>query len=82
LPLNPGISNDYHEQVACASRIHNRMPTGRIAGSVFTTPAIGSWYVTLEKPWFTPPNWLFAPVWTTLYTLMGIALYLGTGRAL
>jgi tryptophan-rich sensory protein len=47
-----------------------------IAGSVFTTPAIGSWYVTLEKPWFTPPNWLFAPVWTTLYTLMGIALYL------
>lgn len=47
-----------------------------ILGSIFTYEAIPTWYVTLEKPFFTPPNWLFAPVWTTLFTLMGISLYL------
>ena len=47
-----------------------------ILGSIFTSAAIPSWYATLEKPFFTPPNWLFAPVWTTLFTLMGISLFL------
>ena len=49
--------------------------TGLI-GSAFTTPAIGSWFIYLHKPVFSPPNWLFAPVWTLLYILMGIALFL------
>ena len=43
------------------------------AGTVFTEPAIPTWYAGLTKPDFTPPNWLFAPVWTTLYVLMAIA---------
>jgi len=47
-----------------------------IAGSVFTAPAIESWYAKLEKPFFTPPNWLFAPAWTLLYLLIGITLYI------
>jgi len=45
-------------------------------GSIFTRSAIPTWFVTLEKPVFSPPNWLFAPVWTLLYILMGIAAFL------
>ena len=45
-------------------------------GAVATTPAISTWYATLNKPWFTPPDWLFGPVWTLLYILMGLALFL------
>jgi len=45
-------------------------------GSIFTRSAIPTWYATLEKPTFNPPNWLFAPVWTLLYLLMGIAAFL------
>ncbi len=47
-----------------------------LVGSLFTFPAISSWYAFLNKPTFSPPNWLFSPVWLTLYTLMGIAAYL------
>lgn len=47
-----------------------------LIGSIFTMPAINSWYIYLNKPSFNPPGWLFGPVWTTLYILMGISLYL------
>ena len=43
------------------------------AGTFFTEPSIPTWYAALAKPDFSPPNWLFAPVWTTLYVLMGVA---------
>lgn len=47
-----------------------------IAGSIFTAPAIPTWYASLKKPPLAPPNWVFAPVWTTLYFLMGISLFI------
>ena len=53
-----------------------------LIGSVFTTPAIPTWYAALEKPAFTPPNWLFAPAWVTLYLLMGISASLVWRRGL
>jgi benzodiazapine receptor len=47
-----------------------------LIGSVATFPSIPTWYASLDKPPFNPPNWIFGPVWTTLYTLMGIAAFL------
>jgi len=44
-------------------------------GSIFTTPAIPTWYESLKKPFFNPPNWIFGPVWVSLYLLMGISLF-------
>lgn len=47
-----------------------------LIGVLFTNPAIPTWYAGLEKSALTPPNWVFGPVWTMLYMLMGISLYL------
>lgn len=45
-----------------------------LLGSLVTMPAVESaWFINLNKPMFQPPNWLFAPVWTILYILMGVA---------
>ena len=45
-------------------------------GSLFTFKAIPNWYAGLRKPPYTPPNWAFGPVWTTLYILMAISVFL------
>jgi len=45
-------------------------------GGWATAQSVRTWYPTLNKPSFNPPNWLFAPVWTTLYILIGISAYL------
>ena len=45
-------------------------------GSLLTAPALRPWYASLSKPSWTPPNWLFAPVWTILFVAMAIAAWL------
>jgi tryptophan-rich sensory protein len=45
-------------------------------GSIFTSSSVKTWYLTINKPSFNPPNWLFAPVWTVLFLLMAISLFL------
>ncbi|MFC1949163.1 TspO/MBR family protein [Chloroflexota bacterium] len=47
-----------------------------VIGSLFTFKVIPTWYAGLKKPRYTPPNWVFGPVWTTLYVLMGISVFL------
>ena len=47
-----------------------------VVGGVATARSVNTWYATLKKPAFTPPSWVFGPVWTTLYLLMGVSLYL------
>ncbi|MDQ5928028.1 MAG: hypothetical protein QG633_466 [Patescibacteria group bacterium] len=47
-----------------------------IIGSLFTFSAIPTWYATLTKPELNPPSWVFGPVWTTLYLLMGVSAFL------
>jgi benzodiazapine receptor len=46
-----------------------------VIGGLVTAKNICPWYDTLSKPSFTPPNWVFSPAWTILYTLMAISLF-------
>jgi len=57
-----------------AGFVLSTLAVGIIAGSV-TAPNIPGWYAGLAKPGFNPPNWVFAPVWTTLYFVMAIAAW-------
>ncbi len=54
--------------------------TAGIIGSIFTFNSVNTWYPTLDKPFFNPPSFVFGPVWTTLYFLMGISLFLVWGK--
>jgi len=50
-------------------------------GSLFTVPSIPSWYASLKKPAWTPPSWLFGPVWAILFAMMALAAWLVWVRA-
>ena len=51
------------------------LSVGAIAG-MFTSQAVPIWYASLNRPFFSPPNWVFGPVWTSLYILLGISFFL------
>jgi len=51
------------------------LSVGAIAG-MFTSQAVPIWYASLNRPSFSPPNWVFGPVWTSLYILLGISFFL------
>ncbi len=45
-------------------------------GSIFTSSSVTTWYTTINRPTFNPPNWIFMPVWTILFILIGLSFYL------
>jgi len=53
-----------------------------VIGGLATAPNVGTWYAYVEKPSFTPPDWVFSPVWISLYLLMGVSGYLVWRRGL
>jgi translocator protein len=61
--------------VKCVIALTITLLTG-FAGSLITTPEIPVWYASLNKPFFSPPNAVFGPVWTFLYICMGISLFI------
>ena len=72
---NSNLKNKMNRYLKLALCILLPLMVGGISGFA-TATSINTWYVTLNKPFFNPPNYLFGPVWTTLYILMGVSLYL------
>ena len=52
-----------------------------VLGGIFTARSVKTWYQTLRKPSWKPPDWLFGPVWTTLYTMMAVSAWLVQRKA-
>ncbi|XP_072046194.1 translocator protein-like [Amphiura filiformis] len=65
--------NTEYVRIAAAVVLPN---LGGFLGSFYTRKNIRTWYESLQKPWWRPPNWVFGPMWTYLYSTMGYASYL------
>jgi len=67
------IPHPWRRRLSDAAIVATPLVVGGIGG-LLTSDAIRGWYRTIERPDWNPPNWVFGPVWTTLYAMMGIAL--------
>jgi tryptophan-rich sensory protein len=65
----------FTRDVVCAAIALGTVASALIVGQIATYPHLATWYESLVKPPFTPPNWLFAPVWTLLYALMAFSFW-------
>jgi benzodiazapine receptor len=72
MPMKKMVASDY---ARLAMSIVVPLLVGFI-GSIATSKSVGTWYMTLEKPSFNPPGAVFGPVWTVLYVMMGVSLFL------
>ena len=63
-----------------AAAIVMAVATVALVGGIVTAPAVQTWYADLARPAWTPPNWVFAPVWGTLYAMMAAAAVLVWAR--
>jgi benzodiazapine receptor len=64
-----------HPLVSCLGWIVLCEAVGSL-GAIFTSSSVRSWYTGIEKPFLNPPSWIFGPVWTILYAMMGISIFL------
>jgi tryptophan-rich sensory protein len=81
MPLKRSIEDDFMNWWKLIASIFLCQMAGAI-GSLATFQNIAGWYLALNKPFFTPPNWAFGPVWLTLYLLMGIAFFMVWNKGL
>jgi tryptophan-rich sensory protein len=72
VPITEAASR-WGRRLADAAIVATPVVVGGISG-LLTTSAIRGWYRTIERPGWNPPDWVFGPVWTTLYVMMGVAL--------
>ena len=63
------------------TRLPDERPLLALALSILVVELVGAWYDSLVRPAIAPPNWVFGPVWTTLFALMGVAVWLVWQRA-
>ena len=74
--MKPGSEKSGRHQAAVLGAFVGICLVAGVVGSIATTPQIPTWYASLNKPSWNPPSWVFAPVWTALYVMMGVAAWL------